>query len=58
MGFRDSRPYGCVPLQTRHYSKPFKTEAEATRFIARLRQHVEDDGGIYLTDEVQEIIDA
>lgn len=55
---RDFKPYGCVPLQRTHYSKPFKTEVDATRFITRLRQHVEDDGGLYLTDEVQDIIDA
>lgn len=56
--FRDFKPYGCVPLQTVHYSKPFKNELECTRFIASLRQHVEDDGGIYLTTDVRELIDA
>lgn len=55
---RDFKSYGCVPLRTTHFSKPFKTEAEATRFIAQLRRHVEDDGGLYLTKEVQELFDA
>ena len=55
---RDFTPSGCTPLRVRHYSKPFKTEREATSFVARLRRHVEDDGGIYLTAAVQEIIDA
>lgn len=56
--FRDFKPYGCVPLQTVHYSKPFKTELDCVRFVAKLRQHVEDDGGIYITEDVRAIIDG
>lgn len=56
--FRDFKPYGCVPMQTCHYSKAFETELDCVRFVAKLRQHVADDGGIYITEDVRKIIDA
>ena len=53
---RDFKSYGCVPIQKTHYSKSFATEPEASRFVAQLRQNVDDDGGLFMTKEILDLI--